>query len=137
MRFQVPQFTDVEDKIVGPFTLKQFIYLAGGIGICIILYSFLPLFLAIILMVPIVILSGALAFYKINSKPFVEIMEAFFKYTINGRLYIWKHQPKQFDKVSEKKESAQQNPIPRINNSKLKEINWNLDVKENLNEDKN
>ena len=32
MQFQVPQFLDVEDKIVGPFTIKQFIYLAGGVG---------------------------------------------------------------------------------------------------------
>jgi hypothetical protein len=44
MRFQVPQFTDVEDKIVGPLTLKQFVYLAGAGGGCIILYSFLPAF---------------------------------------------------------------------------------------------
>ena len=33
MMFSVPQFIDVEDKIIGPLTLKQFIYLAGGAGL--------------------------------------------------------------------------------------------------------
>ncbi len=33
MRFEVPQFIDVEDKIFGPFTFKQFLYLAGGAGL--------------------------------------------------------------------------------------------------------
>jgi len=32
MRFEVPQFIEVEDKIFGPFTWKQFIYLMGGEG---------------------------------------------------------------------------------------------------------
>ena len=131
MRFQVPQFTDIEDKIVGPFTLKQFIYLAGGTGICIILYSILPLFIAIILMVPVAALSAALAFYKINKKPFIEIMEAFFKYLINGRLYIWKHEPKKIEDKAIETKPLQQGNIPKLGGSKLKEMNWNLDVKEN------
>src|SRR3989344_2665997 len=32
MEYQVPQFIEVEDKIIGPLTLKQFIYLAGEAG---------------------------------------------------------------------------------------------------------
>ena len=32
MRFQVPQFIEIESKIFGPLTFKQFIYLAGGGG---------------------------------------------------------------------------------------------------------
>jgi hypothetical protein len=29
MQFRVPQFIDIEDKLFGPLTFKQFIYLAG------------------------------------------------------------------------------------------------------------
>ncbi|TSC61742.1 MAG: SsrA-binding protein, partial [Parcubacteria group bacterium Athens0416_74] len=32
MQFQVPQFIEVEDKIVGPLTFKQFVFIAGGLG---------------------------------------------------------------------------------------------------------
>ena len=42
MDYQVPQFIEVEDKLVGPLTFKQFVYLAGGAGICVILFVFLP-----------------------------------------------------------------------------------------------
>jgi len=127
MRFQVPQFTDVEDKIVGPFTLKQFIYIAGAIGICIVLYSFLPLFLAIMLMIPVAALGAALAFLKINNKPFINILESFFKYMIGNKLYIWKHSQK---KVSKNKEERDESLIPRLSSSKLKELTWNLDIKD-------
>ena len=30
MQFQVPQFIDVENKIIGPLSLRQFLYLAGA-----------------------------------------------------------------------------------------------------------
>ena len=48
MRFQVPQFIEIESKIFGPLTLKQFIYLIGGGGIIFILYALLPFWLMII-----------------------------------------------------------------------------------------
>jgi hypothetical protein len=38
MRFEVPQFIEIEAKIVGPLTWKQFVYVAGGVGLLVILY---------------------------------------------------------------------------------------------------
>jgi hypothetical protein len=38
MQYQVPQFDDVEDKIAGPFTLRQFIYICTSIGASFFLY---------------------------------------------------------------------------------------------------
>jgi hypothetical protein len=134
MRFQVPQFTDIEDKIIGPLTLKQFIYLAGSAGVCVVLYTFLPLFIAIILMAPIAGLGLALAFLKIHNRPFIKIMEASFKYIIGDRLYIWRHRPKILEKKSTEEEKIEPTGalLPRLNKSKLKDLTWSLDVKENL-----
>ena len=42
MRFEVPQFIEIEDKIFGPLTWKQFIYLAGGAGFGVIAFFLLP-----------------------------------------------------------------------------------------------
>ena len=42
MRFQVPQFIEVEDKIFGPLTLKQFLYTAGGAAVGFIIWSIFP-----------------------------------------------------------------------------------------------
>jgi hypothetical protein len=134
MRFQVPQFIEVEDKIFGPLTLKQFIYIAGGAGLSVLFYIFLPAYASILLIVPTMAFAGALAFFKINNKPFITMVEAAFKYTKNPKLYIWIKEEN--EAVEAKKEEAAENPmayIPKLSNSKLKELTWSLDTKESLN----
>ena len=90
MRFQVPQFIEIEDKIFGPLSFKQFVYVVGGGGLIVMLFFLLPNFLAFILAVPIGAFAGALAFYKVNNRPFIHITEAAFKHFFKGKLYIWK-----------------------------------------------
>src|SRR3989338_10252047 len=90
MQFKVPQFIDVEDKLFGPFSFRQFLYLVGGGGICFVLYELLPLFVAIILMIPVAGLAISLTFYKFNGKPFMNALESGFLYFIQTKLYIWK-----------------------------------------------
>jgi hypothetical protein len=92
MRFEVPQFIDVEDKIFGPFTWKQFVYIAGGLGGAIMLYIFLPFYLFILAATPIVALAGGLAFLPVNNRPLSVFIEAMVKYVSTHRLYIWKRQ---------------------------------------------
>lgn len=131
MQFQIPQFIEVEDKIFGPLTFKQFIYLVGGGGISFVIYSVLPFFLAILLIIPIVALSLALAFYKINNKPFIEVLEAAFKYVLGSKLYIWKKS----DRAAVHKEDvpmAQNLYVPKISDSKLKDLSWSLDVHQKI-----
>lgn len=90
MEYQVPQFIEVEDKIFGPLTLKQFIYLAGGAGIAAGLILYLPFVFGLILAAPILALAASLAFYKVNGKPLIDIIEAGLGYYLGRRLYLWK-----------------------------------------------
>lgn len=134
MRFQVPQFIEVEDKLFGPLTFKQFIYIAGGAGLSVVIFLFLPMFLAIIIALPIVIFAAALAFYKVNDKPFVNTVEAFVKYTLTNKLYIWKKEPSTPKSSGEPREKKiEQVYVPKLSSSKLKELTWSLDIKENQN----
>ena len=130
MEYQVPQFIEVEDKIFGPFTFKQFIYLAGGGGISVVIFLYLPLFFAIIATIPVAALTGALAFYKVNNKSFVEMLEAGFAYYTKNHLYLWK-----------KEDHAQNTPevlaAPQVrrqklglSESKLHDLAWSLDIKD-------
>ncbi len=130
MRFQVPQFTEVEDKVIGPLTLKQFIYLAGAVGACIILYTLLPKFISFVLMIPVLVLGAALAFYKVNNRPFIRVLESSVKYFIASKLYIWKHKEKKI--VSEGQTSKASVFVPKLSESKLRDLTWSLDVKQNL-----
>jgi hypothetical protein len=95
MRFEVPQFIEVEDKIVGPLTWKQFIYLAGGAGMLIILFLSLPFVLFAIIGVPLGALSGFLAFHRINNRPFSVFLESFVNYMRKGKLYLWQRKEQQ------------------------------------------
>jgi len=139
MRFQVPQFIEVEDKIFGPLTLKQFIYLAGAGGVLFILLKMLPLVIAIFLAIPVVALALALAFYKINKRPFVLVLESAFKYILSNRLYIWKSKDiKQIiaekdkaDGIINSKVKSEVN-IPELSSNRLKDIAWSLDIKESI-----
>ena len=91
MQFHVPQFIDVEDKIFGPFTAKQFFYVGGAAGAFFIFFSITKsLFLGLILSSPIIALGGALAFFKVNDQPFINVIESAFKYISQPRLFIWK-----------------------------------------------
>ena len=133
MRFQVPQFIEVEDKIFGPFTFKQFVYIAGGVGICLVIFTFLPTFLAILLSAPVAALSGALAFYKYNDKPFVNLVESFFRYTLTSKLYVWKKEDRKPEAGKTLSKPLEQVYVPKLSESKLRELTWSLDIKENKN----
>lgn len=134
MRFQVPQFIEVEDKIFGPLTFKQFIYIAGAIGICVVIFTFLPRFVALLISTPIAMLGAALAFFKVNERPFVLLVEDFFKFHIGSKLYIWK-------KVDKPKKSAElvagkpidQLYVPKLSGSRLRDLTFELDVKQQSN----
>src|SRR3989338_3959861 len=89
-QYQVPQFIEVEDKIFGPLTLKQFIYLAGGGGLCLMFFTLFPLWLMLILAVPVLTFSAALAFYTINGRPFIVALEHAVSYFFGSKLYLWK-----------------------------------------------
>lgn len=134
MRFQVPQFIEVESKIIGPFTLKQFFYLAGGAGLIFLLKTFLPLFLAVILGLPIGALVLALAFYKVNNhQPFVLFLENVFKHITSKKLYLWKKvEPEKQKELKEAKKQrmTSQISVPKLTQSRLSDLAWSLDIKE-------
>ena len=94
MRFEVPQYIDVEDKIFGPFTFRQFAYMVGGLGLVYLIWNLLPVYFAIPLIIPVGGLSIAMAFVKVNGKPLINVMEAGFMYTIRKKLYLWKKEEK-------------------------------------------
>src|SRR3989344_1212082 len=90
MEYHVPQFIEVEDKIIGPLTLRQFIYIAGGGGLCIVFFAYLPTLFAFLFSAPVVALAATLAFYKVNGKSFIEMLEAGFNYYTGAKLFLWK-----------------------------------------------
>lgn len=137
MEYQVPQFIEIEDKVVGPLTLKQFIYLAGGLGLCVVFFVYLSILLAILLSVPVAALAAALSFYKVNGKSFVDMLEAGFGYYTGSKLFLWKHKERDAAKESAaasaraqaEEEARVPRGTPKLTRGKLSELAWSLDVK--------
>ncbi len=90
MRFEVPQFIEIEDKIFGPFTWKQFIYLGGGVGLGVVLFLTTPFFIFVLFGVPIAGLAVLLAFYPVNNQPFSNFLESMVFFYKNNRVYHWR-----------------------------------------------
>lgn len=131
MRFQVPQFIEIEDKLFGPLTFKQFIYIAGSIGITVVMFSLLPIFIALLISAPVLAFGGALAFFKINDKPFISIVEAFLKYHTSSKLYLWHKEEKAPVAGSREAKPIEQVYVPKLSQSNLKELAWSLDIQKN------
>ena len=143
MRFQVPQFIEVEDKIFGPLTLKQFIYIAGGAGLSFVVYVMAHnLVLSLIPIILIMATALGLAFYKMNNKPLINVVEAAFKYYAGGKLFIWKKEdnaprPVTPQAAARDAKSFASIMVPKISDSKLKDLTWSLDIKESIYSNKN
>src|SRR3989344_4728616 len=91
MQYQVPQFIETEDKIIGGvLTLRQFLIIAAGAGVSFLFYFIFALTAWIF----ITILVGAgvlfVAFIKVNGRPITIIAKAAFNYYWNPRFYLWR-----------------------------------------------
>jgi len=130
MQFKVPQFLEIEDKIFGPFTFSQFAYLAGGAGLCFVLFKLLGFLLGFIPMLAVAGLSAALTFYRPNDKPLMNMLEAGLKYVIQDKLYIWKRKKlkKHAQKVATENITQGGATTPRLTSSRLRDLAWSLDV---------
>ncbi len=90
-QFTVPQFIDVESKIIGPITTRQFlIFLAAAviIGISYKIFDF-SLFLTIGIVV--FALAGTFAFLRINGRPFHFFLLNFIQTLRRPGLRVWNH----------------------------------------------
>lgn len=90
MRFQVPQFIETESKVVGQFTLKQFLYLAAGAVIIYILrYFFDTFFFWIAFSIPVAVLAIGLAFFKIDGVPLPNFIVMALSFMAGTKKYIY------------------------------------------------
>ena len=105
MHYQVPQYLDVEDKIIGPLTLKQFIILLISGGVIFLLHTALNFSVFIILALPIAFFALLLAFYKKDNQKFGKFISNFLCFLSKPNMYTWK---------KESSKSPVEKPTPKI-----------------------
>ena len=90
MRFQVPQFIDIEDRIIGPLTLKMFGYYAVAFMLLVPLYVLLDLSLFITLALPTVGVAALFAHVRIHGQSFVAVLAHGIQFFVSPRVYVWR-----------------------------------------------
>lgn len=69
-QFVVPQFIEVEDRIFGPITVRQFIIMLVTAGIIFLFSRLFDFALFVLTGLPLLAIGGVVAFVKINGQPF-------------------------------------------------------------------
>lgn len=88
-QFVVPQFIDVEDKILGPITTRQFAILMVDGLVMFILYKLLSLPFAILFDVLLLVSGIVLAFVRINGQPFHYFLLNVFQTWKRPHVRVW------------------------------------------------
>lgn len=116
MQFPVPKNIDLEDKIIGPMTLRQFLYvLVGGT----IAYALIKKIggpggnnsLALTLAIPVALFSLALAFVKVQERPFADFLSSFFTFLSRPRQRIWQKRKAEQDLIVEDQKHDDTNKV--------------------------
>lgn len=87
--FMVPQFIDVEDKIFGPITTRQFVISLVGMILIFILYKLLAFWWFTFFGLLILAVTGTLAFGRVNGQPFHFFLLNLLQTFRRPRLKVW------------------------------------------------
>jgi hypothetical protein len=135
MQFAVPQFTDVEDKLIGPLTLKQFLVILGAGGLCFLFWSLpIPKVMAVLIDLPIALIGITVAFANYNGRPMLTYIVPFIIFAVSPKAMVFNResnvmavtnpQPKKEEKKEIVKDIAQESA-----ESRLKKLAYLLDQK--------
>ena len=89
-QYKVPQDVEADDKLIGPFSFRQFVYLliaAGLVALAVGLFQLFPLLAVIPL--PFVLLFGALALPIKKDQPMETYLAALVSYYLKPRQRVW------------------------------------------------
>lgn len=130
MQFVVPQFIEVETKIIGPISARQFIILLVAAGLIYGLYELATFWLFAIGGVFILAAAGIIAFVRINSQPFHIFGLNLIQTLKRPKLRIWYKTLLKFKEKKLKEEATEELIIPKkdLNISRLTELSLVVDT---------
>jgi len=88
-QFVAPQFIDVEDRIIGPITTRQFIFMVIGGIIIGVAFKYADISLAIFITIIVAILVLLFGFLKVNGRRFHEFVRSMIETIRRPRVRVW------------------------------------------------
>ena len=128
MMFNVPQFIDVEDKIVGPLTWKQLLWMIGMGAALLTFFNIFEKIPFVIIAIPTVLLFAAFAFYRPNGFPLTTFVFYAILFLFSPKVSVWERPAMERPKIKEpEKAEENQSAGKQIEPEKLKELAKVLD----------
>jgi hypothetical protein len=133
-----PQFNEVQTKIVGPLTFRQFVYVALGTSSGFALYLtvgrknfLLFLFLAALIFIIVV----GLAFMRIEGRDLPTVIKNIFRFGLGSKIYLWRKTEtpivvfQKFTPRKREKKTEEDLPLKIAGGSQLKKIKTLIEMK--------
>jgi hypothetical protein len=92
MEYQIPQFIEIESKIIFGLEFKQVIGFLVVFGFLGLLYLLLKPVAFLIIAVPVGALAIAFGFIKVNGKNFFDFLMSVFTFMLGSQTYLWKRE---------------------------------------------
>jgi hypothetical protein len=133
-QYVVPQFIEIEAKIFGPITARQFIICLIGAGFMFLAYKLADFVLFILEGLIIFIITGFFAFVKINGRPFYYFLLNLIQTLQRPNLRVWQkeklrimnHELQEGKKKDEKIDEVK--PGKRLSSSRLSDLSLVVDT---------
>jgi len=134
MQYGVPQFINVEDKIVGPFTGKQTICLIIGGGLLMLFFSIFDFIFFAVMAIIIIPLTLAFAFWKPRGVSVYRLILNKVNFSVSNHLYIWRREPdNRMFKATQKIKSSEKAVEKNVSKNRIRELAWLLDTSTSVN----
>lgn len=127
MLFNVPQFIDIEDKIVGPLTAKQLGWIALGGVIILVLFNYLDNEALILAAIIVAIVFGSLAFYRPYNQPLIKFIFSSIIFIFRPKVYIWKRFSDSIKKAVKAQKKETPFPEKKKNYKRIEDISGIVD----------
>lgn len=133
LQYNIPQFVDSEDKIIGPLTIRQFASLAIGVVILGFGWVLTPnVVVFAILAVPVLGATVAFSFVKINGQTFATFITNIITFILKPTLFLWSRDPQTATTIIKttvkKRTFGKKDTAPEFSQARVDEIAWTLDT---------
>lgn len=113
MQYQVPQFIEIEDKILSFVTVRQFVYSFIVALFIMILYFILSLTLWVVVAVVVGGTAVGVIFIQYNGRPLSALLVSMFFYFWRPRQYVWKRK-EEVEALREAEARKMESPIQSL-----------------------
>lgn len=133
-QFVVPQFIEVENKILGPITVRQFVLMLVALFVSIAFYKFADFALFILLTVVDFGIAGVFGFAKVNGRPIHFFFMNLLRNSVTPNRRLWckdfsNHEIENRIKIKKDKDGDSVAPVAKaVKKSRLSELSLIVDT---------